>query len=133
MSAIAPRRALLTVTGVTATHDLTLPAETDPRNVFVDAKFLQARWGKKKTAFYAYIDRIDGFPCQVVPGSWRFDHILAIEDGIADGTVTVRPGKPKADRDDVGADADGPELDDFLADRRTKAKRQATASTKGVR
>jgi len=130
VSAIAPRRALLTVTGVTATHDLTLPAETDPRNVFVDAKFLQARWGKKKTAFYAYIDRIDGFPCQVVPGSWRFDHILAIEDGIADGTVTVRPSASKAD---PCAEADGPELDDFLADGRTKAKRQATTSTKGVR
>jgi len=114
---------------VTATHDFPLPAETDPRNVFVDAKFLQARWGKKKTAFYAYIGRIDGFPCQVIPGFWRFDHILAIEDGIADGTVTVRPSKPKAHRDDADV-ADGPELDDFLADGRTKAKRQAKTSTK---
>lgn len=119
------------MTVVTATHDLTLPTETDPRNVFVDAKFLQARWGKKKTAFYAYIERIDGFPCQVVPGSWRFDHILAIENGLADGTVTVRPSTPKADPDD--ADPDGPGLEEFLADGRTKAKRQAKASTKVVR
>gem|GEM_PF-4653991 len=108
---------------VTTSHDTTLPADTDPRHVFVDAKFLQARWGKGRSAFYAYIDRIDGFPGQVVHGRWRLDHILAIEDGLAAGTVTVRPGTPKAGPSVVAED--DPELDDFLnpkAAKKDKAK-----------
>lgn len=79
--AIAPPRAVLTVTGVTATHDLNLLTETDPRSVFVDAKFLMARWGKKKSAFYEYIGRIDGFPGQVVHGRWRWPAAPSVQRG----------------------------------------------------
>ena len=111
---------------VTAIHDLHLPTQTDPRHVFVDAKFLMKRWGRQSSAFYAYIRRIDGFPRQVAPGSWRLDHILAIEDAIAAGTVTIRPGTPK--KKPAVAAEDEPDLEDFMHPKVAK-KAKAKAAT----
>ncbi len=110
---------------VTTSHATTLPTQTDPRNVSVDAKFLMARWGKQSSALYAYIERIDGFPHQVAPAKWRFDHILAIEDAIAAGTVTIRPSKPWAA--EPSSDDDEPDIDEFRRPKTSKKTKTKVA------
>lgn len=55
-----------------------IPTPDHPSHVFVDAAFLAARYGRKRT-FVSELVRSPGFPRPVVAGRWRLDHILAWE------------------------------------------------------
>lgn len=54
------------------------PTPDHPSHVFVDAAFLAARYGRKRT-FVSELVRSPGFPRPVVAGRWRLDHILGWE------------------------------------------------------